>query len=228
MAKIIGQSVGIGGLNVTADVSVVQYLLNCVPVSHGGPTQELSITGVLDHDTLRAIQRMHLANRKDPTSRLDPNSSALRWLSQFDPFPNEALNLAFAKSGGKETAGSSSDNWGAKTASSPSQGIKFGAPIVGQVGRLKIAGDLAFSGRRADGKSGTTAGSGAKTGETTWANGATKQGTPTGRGRNQKPRPAFVRSIDYFESGNTGSTSGGGKTGGDSSSSGGGSGKTGA
>ncbi len=41
--KTIKETVGANGANIPADVATVQYLLNCVLISHGGPIKELKV-----------------------------------------------------------------------------------------------------------------------------------------------------------------------------------------
>lgn len=50
-------AVGLSGMNMPADVATVQYLLNCVPFTHGGPISELEIDGFAGGFTIQAINR---------------------------------------------------------------------------------------------------------------------------------------------------------------------------
>ena len=58
--KNITASVGQGGANIPADVATIQYLLNCVPVAHGGPAQELEIDGFAGVLTIQSINHFQM------------------------------------------------------------------------------------------------------------------------------------------------------------------------
>lgn len=84
--KKIAASVGTGGTNRSADVATVQFLLNCVPSTRGGPVQELKIDGKIGGLTIEAIrsfQRKRFNGFAD--GRVDPNGQTLMHLWSFDP-----------------------------------------------------------------------------------------------------------------------------------------------
>lgn len=83
--KNIRGSVGRGGRNRFDDVRTVQYLLNCVPRSAGGPWRELRVDGVAGELTLRAVGRF--LQRCGGGGRFTPRGAALRELWTFDPYP---------------------------------------------------------------------------------------------------------------------------------------------
>ena len=102
MPKTITGSVGRGGRNFPAsDVMTVQYLLNCVPASQGGPIQELAVDGAVGPKTIAAIDRFQRANGGACDGRVDPGGATLRALQGRDPYPDEALARTGSKSGGQ-------------------------------------------------------------------------------------------------------------------------------
>lgn len=60
-SKIITGTVGKHGANIPSDVATVQYLLNCVSVSQGGPIKDLKIDGFAGVITIDAINRFQKA-----------------------------------------------------------------------------------------------------------------------------------------------------------------------
>jgi hypothetical protein len=99
MAKYIRFSVGRSGRNASADdVVTVQYLLNCVPESLGGPKTELATTGVADEATIAAIARFQTFSMQLATGRVDEDGETLARLQVFDPYPG----MAVSESGGYE------------------------------------------------------------------------------------------------------------------------------
>jgi Putative peptidoglycan binding domain len=91
MPKQISGSVGIGGRNIPADVAAVQYLLDCVPTSRGGPTPELVIDGACGPKTTNAIRNFQLMTGCPPDGRVDPGGPTFRTLASYDPYPNQSL-----------------------------------------------------------------------------------------------------------------------------------------
>ncbi len=95
--KNITASVGQGGANIRADVAMIQYLLNCVPVSHGGPTTELTIDGFAGVVTVCAINRFQKARFGWEDSRIDPEQfggGTFGELKKYDPLPFSAPVVA--------------------------------------------------------------------------------------------------------------------------------------
>jgi hypothetical protein len=91
--KTITAAVGVGGANIPADVATVQYLLNCVPVSAGGPLRELKIDGFAGVVTTEAINRFQKARFGSSNSRVDPEQSGGKTfdeLKKYDPLPFSA------------------------------------------------------------------------------------------------------------------------------------------
>ena len=86
--KIITATVGEGGANIPADVATVQYLLNCVPVSHGGPIKELKIDGFAGVVTIEAINRFQKIRFGLSNSRADEKTFGE--LKKYDPLPFSA------------------------------------------------------------------------------------------------------------------------------------------
>lgn len=91
MAKNIGKSVGSGGVNLYSDVRVVQYLLNCVPVSSGGPQKELAIDGAAGPLTKAAIVGFQKQKLGFCDGRVDPGGRTLTALQIFDPYPMQPM-----------------------------------------------------------------------------------------------------------------------------------------
>ena len=85
--KKITSSVGAGGKNTSSDVATVQYLLNCVPVSSGGPAKELVIDGFAGVLTKQAINGFQKFNFGKSDGRVDPGQATISLLNTFDPLP---------------------------------------------------------------------------------------------------------------------------------------------
>jgi hypothetical protein len=102
----------------------VQYLLNCVPASQGGPSPELAVDGAVGPKTIGAIEKYQRAIGGTCDGRVDPGGATLRALQVRDPYPMQSITqgAGMAKSGapGKGGAG---DPWGSK-----SGGGGFGQP----------------------------------------------------------------------------------------------------
>ena len=114
MPKTITGSVGRGGRNYpAADVMTVQYLLNCVPASQGGPTPELAVDGAVGPKTIAAIERFQRANTGACDGRVDPGGATLHALQARDPYPGQTLAHTGGKSGGFGQPGSK-DPFGGK------------------------------------------------------------------------------------------------------------------
>lgn len=94
MNKALSGSVGRTARNLFEDVRLVQYLLNCVPISRGGPTRELVVDGVCGRWTVRAIIRFQRALHGSTAARIDPHRPILRALLAHDPYPAQSLPLA--------------------------------------------------------------------------------------------------------------------------------------
>lgn len=91
MAKQISAAVGLGGLNLAADVVTVQYLLNCVPAGEGGPEPELVLDGLIGPLTIGAINRFQKAQFGWQDGRVDPEHKGGRTivrLNDYDPVPD--------------------------------------------------------------------------------------------------------------------------------------------
>ena len=89
--KSLGASVGQGGLNKPADVMTVQFLLNCVPVSQGGPIKDLAVDGIIGPKTILAIRQFQKTQFGWADGRVDPEQSGgttIVGLKTFDPLPD--------------------------------------------------------------------------------------------------------------------------------------------
>lgn len=85
--KTITATVGEGGTNIPSDVATIQYLLNCVPASQGGPINELKIdgfAGVLTTDAINRFQKFHSGSSE---SLLKLGDATFGELKKFDPLP---------------------------------------------------------------------------------------------------------------------------------------------
>ena len=72
MPKTITSSVGRGGRNFPpVDVMTVQYLLNCVPMQHGGANPELVVDGAVGPKTIAAIEKFQRGNVGACDGRVD-------------------------------------------------------------------------------------------------------------------------------------------------------------
>lgn len=90
MAKQIQMSVGLSGANLIADVMTVQFLLNSVPISEGGPVEELVIDGIAGPKTNGAIGRFQRTQLGFFDGRVDPENrggKTIVALNRFDPTP---------------------------------------------------------------------------------------------------------------------------------------------
>jgi len=124
MVKSISGSVGRGGRNHPAqDVLTVQYLLNCVPASRGGPKPELVLDGICGPKTIQAIDQFQRRSFNSSDGRVDAGGQTLRALQQFDPAPGQALGPGGSSKG---APGGKSAPWeksgfgpGAKTGGDP-------------------------------------------------------------------------------------------------------------
>lgn len=96
MAKNISAAVGMGGANLFYDTVTVQYLLNCVPATKGGPLEELDIDGIIGPKTLAAIRRFQEVAITRADGRVDPGGPTIAALGAYDPMPwspiSEGLN----------------------------------------------------------------------------------------------------------------------------------------
>lgn len=92
--KTITASVGLNGANIPADVATVQYLLNCVPVSEGGPLQKLKIDGFAGVVTTEAINRFQNYHFGSMESRVENGGRIFSELKKYDPQPFSAPIVA--------------------------------------------------------------------------------------------------------------------------------------
>jgi hypothetical protein len=92
--KTITATVGENGANIPADVATVQYLLNCVPASNGGPIKELKIDGFAGVVTIEAISRFQKAKFGTSDSRLKAGDATFGELKKYDPLPFSAPVVA--------------------------------------------------------------------------------------------------------------------------------------
>ena len=146
MPKQISGSVGSGGANRATDVAVIQYLLDCVPASRGGPTPELAIDGLCGPKTNAAIRNFQRANGCPQDGRIDPGGPTFRALSAYDPYPNRQLpplGSGNAKGGGKGMHGP-----GEKTPFGPGGG---GKSDFGPGGKTGFGGDGGYGAYGKDG-----------------------------------------------------------------------------
>jgi hypothetical protein len=88
--KTIQAAVGENGMNIPTDVATVQYLLNCVPASQGGPQQELKIDGFAGVLTLEAIKHFQNFRFGSANSRVEANEQTFAELKKYDPLPLSA------------------------------------------------------------------------------------------------------------------------------------------
>jgi peptidoglycan hydrolase-like protein with peptidoglycan-binding domain len=94
MGKSITASVGHHGVNLSNDVVTVQFLLNCVPIEEGGPTEELVIDGLVGPFTVGAINRFQQAHLPFVDGRVDPEKlggKTIVELNRYDPTPDIPL-----------------------------------------------------------------------------------------------------------------------------------------
>lgn len=92
--KTITSTVGEGSANIPADVATVQYLLNCVPVSQGGPLRELKIDGFAGVVTIEAINRFQKAHFGKANSLVQTGEATFSELKKYDPLPFSAPVVA--------------------------------------------------------------------------------------------------------------------------------------
>lgn len=92
MSKSMSAAVGRGGANRETDVVVIQYLLNCVPTNHAGPQEELVLDGLCGPKTQAAIL-CYQQSLGYCDGRVDPAGPTFGALSEYDPYPNQKLNL---------------------------------------------------------------------------------------------------------------------------------------
>lgn len=101
MPKTITGSVGRGGRNhPPLDVMTVQYLLNCVLASQGGPGKELVVDGAVGPKTIAAIEAFQRKLGGFADGRVDPGGATLRALQGCDPYPSQPLSGGSAKGPG--------------------------------------------------------------------------------------------------------------------------------
>jgi hypothetical protein len=93
--KNIIAKVGQATVNIPSDVATVQYLLNCVPASHGGPIKELVIDGFVGVLTIEAINRFQQAHFGTSNGGVEPDGQTLKELKKYDPLPYSSPIVAF-------------------------------------------------------------------------------------------------------------------------------------
>ena len=103
--KSLSGSVGRTARNLIEDVRLVQYLLNCVPLTSGGPTRELLVDGVCGPRTVRAIFRFRRALHGPTGARINPNRQVFRALLAHDPYPSQPLPPAAMPTQGRGSTG---------------------------------------------------------------------------------------------------------------------------
>ncbi len=101
MPKSISGPVGKGGKNRSEDVLTVQYLLNCVPKSNGGPAKELILDGLCGMLTEAAIVQFQRAALGFADGRVDTKGPTITKLLSYDPYPSMKLTLPTVESSGK-------------------------------------------------------------------------------------------------------------------------------
>lgn len=84
MALVITRSVGFGGVNLPADVGIIQGALNLVPRTRGGPNAALALDGLCGPITIGAIRLLQTALRVPAIDgRIDPLGATLAALAQL-------------------------------------------------------------------------------------------------------------------------------------------------
>jgi hypothetical protein len=92
--KTITATVGKGGANIPAEVATVQYLLNGVPPSAGGPLRKLKIDGFAGVVTIEALDRFQKFHFGASESRIQCGEMTFRELKKYDPEPFSAPVVA--------------------------------------------------------------------------------------------------------------------------------------
>ena len=101
MPKSISGSVGKGGKNRFEDVLTIQYLLNCVPASKGGPSKELVLDALCGNLTNAAIIKFQQAALGFADGRVDAGGQTINTLLCYDPYPSMKLTLPSVDNSGK-------------------------------------------------------------------------------------------------------------------------------
>jgi len=83
--SLISGSVGAGGVNVRADVILIQSLLNLVPAAFGGPSALLKMDGIVGPLTIAAIRRFQSVAIGFNDGRVDPGGPTLSRLKSPGP-----------------------------------------------------------------------------------------------------------------------------------------------
>lgn len=86
-----------GGANLFHDTATIQYLLNCVPASKGGPLEELDIDGIIGPKSLAAIRRFQQSAISKADGRVDPGGPTLEALNTYDPMPGSSISDGLTK-----------------------------------------------------------------------------------------------------------------------------------
>lgn len=92
--KTITAAVGQNGANIPADVATVQYLLNFVPASNGGPLRKLKVDGFAGVLTIEAINRFQRFHFGTIDSRVESGEKTFGELKKYDPLPFSAASVA--------------------------------------------------------------------------------------------------------------------------------------
>lgn len=138
--KSISAAVGQGGANIPVDVATVQYLLNCVPASHGGPGEELVIdgfAGVLTNGAITRFQNFQLGwadGRVDPEQR---GGKTIVKLKGYDPLPFSAPSF---KPGAPSSGGKGNGKKQTGTGKKQSGGRPVGSSEIADPGWIDLPG----------------------------------------------------------------------------------------
>ena len=142
--KTIKATVGKECANIPSDVATVQYLLNCVPVSQGGPTKELVIDGFVGVVTTEAINRFQEFHFGSSDSVVKPPPSSEQTfdkLKSYDPLPNsspivlpnsDSRAIKFTDPNSRAIKFSDPDSRAIKFSDANSRAIKFSGPATGK------------------------------------------------------------------------------------------------
>lgn len=92
MHESIILSVGLMGKNMLSDITIVQDMLNRVPVNRGGPLALIDDSGSLDDDTINAIKRFQNHQFKTESGIIEPGSKTMQKLNLHARNPLVAVN----------------------------------------------------------------------------------------------------------------------------------------
>lgn len=129
---------------------IVQYLLNCVPVSEGGPAAELAIDGdVVGANylaTISAIRAFQMKRFGVADGLVDPKGQTFIHLNTFDPYPHYDPFLGGPK-GGKQGTGKASPLWKYAPGAGTPQGKRAGAGLPSGFKTSKLPGGKQTGGK---------------------------------------------------------------------------------